>query len=89
MDIVEANLDTELTNLDIVKTAFENVFKKSCTLVYRGAMNKVLESEDFLGFRLHPIKCSSSKNRLLLQTQTPHFFKTDSSSFEKTTPDSS
>ena len=29
---------------------------------------RVVESEDFLGFRLHPINCSSSKNRLRLPT---------------------
>ena len=40
---------------------------------------RVVESEDFLGFLwLHPINCSSSKNRL--QTLTPHFLKTDSDS---------
>ena len=48
--------------------------------------DRVVESEDFLGFRLrlHPINCSSSKNRLRL----PTFFKTDSdsSNFEKMTP---
>ena len=47
-----------------------------------------MESEDFLGFRLHPINCSSSKNQLRLQTPTPHFFKTDSDSsiFDNQTP---
>ena len=47
-----------------------------------------MESEDFLGFRLHPINCSSSKNQLRLQTPTPYFIKTDSDSsiFDNLTP---
>ena len=49
-------------------------------------VSRVVESEDFLGFRLHPINCLSSKNQFRLHTLTLHFFKTDSSNFEKTTP---
>ena len=52
--------------------------------ILKGLYGRVVESEDFLGFRLHPINCSSSKNRLRL----PHPFKTDSdsSTFENPTP---
>ena len=56
--------------------------------LYRAPQGRVVESEDFLGFRLHPINCSSSKNQLRLPTflkptPTPD---SDSSIFENPTP---